>query len=333
MQNEILNYIQQEKQRGATDEQITQALINSGWQETEIQEAFRFNTEQNTEIKTPVSDNEIKNTPVMNRRLIFIIVAIVIFLCAGGLFAMKYAGKTKITDIEKEKQTKNVAVPLVENNTTSTKQKTPLPEDVAVSPTTSGVENNIVPENKPSSTSFDCGTDKACMIKYAEKCQRAMGITLMCQDQSIPCEENNSNNKLYKSEDYIFGGTANACKYQSELVFMVMPNSMIPVKGLIMTCTLTASEIKQVYSGGLGNDLIFSKCSGTWVEYIKQQMNPKFLPINSSVSIEVDECLYLKGRPRGVQENNTACASNEVDLGTMIKDDSGKALTQCCKIK
>jgi len=84
MDQKLQNYINQSRTSGQTDEQIKQQLLQSGWSQAQINEAFGVS---GTQSAMPYQPRRRRGGLIFKIIIFLILLA---FICVGGFFAYKY---------------------------------------------------------------------------------------------------------------------------------------------------------------------------------------------------------------------------------------------------
>jgi len=119
--------------------------------------------------------------------------------------------------------------------------------------TTKVIENNIaskVEETKTTTDYYDCGNSKNCLSEQALNCKLAKGKI---------SEYGNVTEHIIKGEE---GGK---CLYQSKIL-----ESNLGLTGLEINCKLGKETLSESFTIGLDQSIILSSCTGSYVDFIKQ---------------------------------------------------------------
>ncbi len=115
------------------------------------------------------------------------------------------------------------------------------------------IDNNLgekVEETKTTTDYYDCGNSKNCLSEQALNCKLAKGKI---------SEYGNVTEHIIKGEE---GGK---CLYQSKIL-----ESNLGLTGLEINCKLGKETLSKSFTIGLDQSIILSSCSGSYVDFIKQ---------------------------------------------------------------
>ena len=115
------------------------------------------------------------------------------------------------------------------------------------------IENNLeekIDETKTTGDYYDCGASKSCLSEQALNCKLAKGKI---------SEYGNTMEHIIKGEE---GGE---CLYQSKIL-----ESNLGLTGLEINCKLDKETLSKSFTIGLDQSIILSSCTGSYVNFIKQ---------------------------------------------------------------
>ena len=146
---ELISYIEQQLQKGLSQEVIFSNLISAGWHQEDIKEGFQYidkiNKNQIIPLVSSIKQKFIENKP--SKKHIFLIIIIIMAVFIGGIFYFSYKKHSNRLLAEKESSSKIEVIDTIQPYGQSKSINEPIVDEKNMKETTNNTDDTVKKTN------------------------------------------------------------------------------------------------------------------------------------------------------------------------------------------